>query len=79
MKYSEIVQENNRFLGTTLKDEYKKWIDILDEKLIRYKSYVKEMGRGNWDFRIELIGYTKEENEKIKDMVGFYYDEEDAG
>lgn len=78
MRYSEVVKNSNRFMGTNDRAEYSRWVRILDDKLIRYKVYVRQASRDKWDFRFELIGYTKEENEKIKDLVGFYYDEEDG-
>lgn len=77
MLYSEVILEPTRFMGTNDKEEYKKWVRILDENLIRYKVTAREPGRGKLDIRFELIGYNKEEIERIKDLVDYYYDEED--
>lgn len=76
-KYSEVVKEVNRFMRTFDPNESKRWREILDEHLIRYRSLGKTENH-KCAFIYELVGYSWEENEKIKDLVGYYYDEEEA-
>lgn len=76
LNYGCVVKENNRFMETNDSAEYRRWKDILDTNLIRYKVYAKEAGKHKLNIRFELIGYSKEENEKIRDLVGFYLDED---
>ena len=72
----DIFKENNRFMGTDDATEFKRWTRILDENLIRYKATGRSTRAEKFDYRIELINYSKEENERIRDMVGFYLDED---
>lgn len=75
MMYSDIIKEEKRFFTTNNPSEATKWIDILDQNRIRYK--VNGLGNKNGTFyKFELVGYTKEEIEKIFEMIDFYYDED---
>lgn len=76
-KYSEIVQEKNRFMRTEDPNESKRWREKLDDMLIRYRP----LGRTENHkivFVYELIGYSWNENEKIKEAVDYYFDKEES-
>ena len=76
MLYSEVRKESNRFMETDNVAECRRWRLILDDNLIRYKMFAHSTKAGQMQIRFELIGYTKAENERIRSLVGFYYDEE---
>lgn len=62
-----------RFLGTDSVEEFGKWINYMKDNNINFKSTMKRKGP-KWKCEIELMGYSSEEIEIIKNAIGFYLD-----
>ena len=66
-------EQIKRFIGTDDIVEFEKWINYMKDNDITCKAYLGSKNN-KWDCKLEFIGYSKEEVEKIKEEIGFYLD-----
>lgn len=63
-----------RVITTSDYKEFCDWIDYMMNNRIRYKAKASVDKTGKYTCSMEFIDYSKEEVEKIKNDIGFYFD-----
>ena len=63
-----------RVISTSDYLEFCNWIDYMMNNKIRYNAKASLNKAGEYNCSIELIDCSKEEIEKIKENIGFYFD-----
>lgn len=63
-----------RVITTSDYSEFCSWIEYMMKNNIRYNAKASMNKAGEYKCSMELIDYSKEEVEKIKNDIGFYFD-----
>lgn len=63
-----------RVISTDSFEEFQNWINYMRTNGIDYKAKMQNLA-GTWNCSLEILGKDGEETERIKEEIGFYYDD----